>query len=159
MGYCWGGVSGGTEVPSPGDNKSGGGAQQQHISGNGARGGISGDGNGNNGENSLVNDGYDGGHDTGGGGPLPNGVLEEQQDGGIFAMGDSLPLAGTLGHRSIISADDGIFYPTLGPGLHVLAGPPPSLPQPALPPCLRVVSMGPSGGLVTAVFLCMEPGA
>ena len=49
--------------------------------------------------------------------------MEEQQDGGNNAEDDSGPLAGTFGTSQDFSAEDSINFPTLGPGLHVLAHP------------------------------------
>ena len=49
--------------------------------------------------------------------------MEEQQGGGNYAEEDSGPLAGTFGTSQYFSAEDSIIFPTLGPGLHVLAHP------------------------------------
>ena len=45
--------------------------------------------------------------------------MEEQQG----AEDDGGPLAGTFGTSQHFSAEDSIIFPTLGPGLHVLARP------------------------------------
>ena len=50
-------------------------------------------------------------------------MIEGQQDGGNYAEDDSGPLAGTFGTSQDFSAEDSIIFPTLGPGLHVLAHP------------------------------------
>ena len=55
--------------------------------------------------------------------PPPNWVMAEQQDGRNYAEDDSGPLAGTFGTSQDFSAEDSIVFPTLGPGLHVLAHP------------------------------------
>ena len=49
--------------------------------------------------------------------------MEKQQDGGDYAEDDSGPLAGPFGASQDFSAEDSIIFPTLGPGLHVLARP------------------------------------
>ena len=49
--------------------------------------------------------------------------MEEQQDGGNYAEDDSGSLAATFGMSQDYSAEDSIIFPTLGPGLHVLAYP------------------------------------
>ena len=60
---------------------------------------------------------------AGDGDPPPNWVVAEQQDGRNYAEDDSRPLAGTFGTSQDFSAEDSIVFPTLGPGLHVLAHP------------------------------------
>ena len=83
--------------------------------------------------------------------------MEEQQDGGDSAEDDSGPLAGAFGTSQDFLVEDSIIFPTLGPGLHVLAHP--SRHRYALLALyLSVVSIGPSDGLVIAALLCMEPG-
>ena len=49
--------------------------------------------------------------------------MEERQDGGNYAEDDSGPLAGTFGTSQDFWAEDSIIFPTLDPGLHVLARP------------------------------------
>lgn len=121
-GWVRGGVDGVVGVSVRSGNGVGG-AQQQYISRNGFRRGISGDNNGYNGDSGLVVGGGDASYISGDGGPLLSGV-EEDQDGGTFAVGENGPLAGTFGTSPNFSGDDGTIYPTLGPDLHVLAHPP-----------------------------------
>ena len=47
--------------------------------------------------------------------------MEEWQDGGGYTEDDSGPLVGPFGTSQDFSAEDGIIFPTLSPGLHVLA--------------------------------------
>ena len=97
------------------DNNGDGGGQQRYIGGHGS---VDGSGGGNiSGGND--NDGYT--LVAGGIGPPPNWAVEEQQDGGDYAEDDSGPLAGTFGTSRDFSAGDSINFPTLGPGLQVLA--------------------------------------
>ena len=49
--------------------------------------------------------------------------MKERQDGDNYAEDDSGPLAGTFGTSQEFSSEDSIIFPTLSPGLHVLAHP------------------------------------
>ena len=124
-----GGINGGASVLPPSGNGGGGGGQQRYIgglsSGGGSGGSNSSGGNGDNGDSEVD---IGGGDDfyapvAGGCGPPPSWVVEEQQDGNNYAEDDSGPLAGTFGTSQDFSAEDSIIFPTLGPGLHVLAHP------------------------------------
>ena len=128
-GWVRGGINGGAGVPPPRGNGGDGDGQQRYIgghsSGDDSGGGNSCGGNGDNGDNGVGIGGGDDGYApvAGGSGPPPNWVVEEQQDGGNYAEDGSGPLAATFGMPQDYSADDSIIFPTLGPGLHVLAHP------------------------------------
>ena len=128
-GWVRGGINGGAGVPLPSGNGGDGGGQQRYIGGHGygdgSGGGNSSDGNGDSGDNGVDVGGGDDGYApvAGGSGPPLNWVVEEHQDGGNYAEDDSGPLAGTFGTSQDFSAEDNIIFPTLGPGLHVLAHP------------------------------------
>ena len=49
--------------------------------------------------------------------------MEEWQDGGDYTEDDSGPLVGLFGTSQDFLVEDSIIFPTLGPGLHVLARP------------------------------------
>ena len=116
-GWVRGGINGGAGVLPPSGNGGGGGGQQRYTGGhgsvNGSGGGSISGGNGDDGH-TLV---------AGGSGPPPNWAVEKRQDGGDYTEDDSGPFVGPFGTSQDFSAEDSIIFPTLGPGLHVLARP------------------------------------
>ena len=111
------GINGGADVPPPSGNGGDGGGQQRYTGGHGSVDGCGGDNiSGGNGDDdyTLV---------AGGSGPPPNWAVEEWQDGGDYTEDDSGPLVESFETSQDFSAEDSIIFPTLGPGLHVLAWP------------------------------------
>ena len=115
-GWVRGGINGGAGVLPPSGNGGDGGGQQRYTRGHGS---VDGSGGGNiSGGNG--DDGYT--LVAGGSGPPPNWAVEKRQDGD-YTEDDSGPFVGPFGTSQDFSAKDSIIFPTLGPGLHVLARP------------------------------------
>ena len=116
-GWVRGGINRGAGVLPPSGNGGDGGGQQRYTGGHGSVDGSSGcnisSGNGDDGY-TLV---------AGGGGPPPNWAVEERRDSDDYTEDDSGPLVGPFGTSQEFSVEDSIIFPTLGPGLHVLARP------------------------------------
>ena len=106
-GWVRGSINGGAGVSPPSGSGGDGGGQQRYIGGPG-----SGDGSGGGNSRGGNGDSGDSGVDT-----------ESGDDGCTPVAGDSGPLAGTFGISQKTSAENGIIFPTLGPGFHVLAHP------------------------------------
>ena len=116
-GWVRGVINGGAGVLPPSGNGGDSGGKHRYTAGHSSvdisgGGSISG-GNGDDGY-TLV---------AGGSGPPPNWAVEERQDGGDYTEDDSGLLVGPFGTPQDVSAEDSIIFPTLGPGLHVLARP------------------------------------
>ena len=116
-GWVWGGINGGAGVLPPSGTGGDGGRQQRYTGGHGFVDG-SGDGSISGGDG---DDGYT--LVAGGSGPPPNWAVEKRQDSGDYTEDDSGPFVGPFGTSQDFSAEDSIIFPTLGPGLHVLARP------------------------------------
>ena len=115
-GWVRGGINGGAGVLPPSGNGGDVGGQQRYTRGHGS---VDGSGGGNiSGGNG--DDGYT--LVAGGSGPPPNWAVEKRQDGD-YTEDDSGPFVGPFGTSQVFSAEDSIIFPTLGPGLHVLARP------------------------------------